>query len=81
MTWPPFVALAALAGVVSLRNARKMIGVATNGGIGSTLIEMQQKFQVRQTYGWLVVLALVGFTLNALFSWAERRLTFWSAQG
>ena len=53
--------------------------LATNGGVGSNLITMQQQFQVRQTYGWLVVLALIGFLLNAVFAWAERRLTFWSA--
>ena len=52
--------------------------LAANGGVGSALISMQQQFQVRQTYGWLVVLALIGFGLNALFTWAERRLTFWS---
>jgi len=53
--------------------------LAETGGVGAVLIQMQQQFQVRQTYGWLVVLALIGFSLNALFAWAERRLTFWSA--
>jgi ABC-type nitrate/sulfonate/bicarbonate transport system permease component len=53
--------------------------LAETGGVGAVLIGMQQQFQVRQTYGWLVVLALIGFSLNAFFAWAERRLTFWSA--
>ena len=39
---------------------------------------MQHEFQVRATYGWLTVLALTGFGLNALFRWIERRLTFWT---
>jgi ABC-type nitrate/sulfonate/bicarbonate transport system permease component len=52
--------------------------LTANGGVGATLIDMQHQFQVRQTYGWLAVLALTGFCLNALFRWIERRLTFWS---
>jgi len=48
--------------------------------LGGTLIAMQHQFMVRQTYGWLVIVALVGFTLNALFMRAERRITFWSSQ-
>ncbi|HXP93693.1 MAG TPA: ABC transporter permease [Candidatus Binatia bacterium] len=53
--------------------------LTSNGGVGATLIDMQHEFKVRQTYGWLAVLALTGFSLNALFTWIERRLTFWSA--
>jgi ABC-type nitrate/sulfonate/bicarbonate transport system permease component len=51
--------------------------LTANGGIGATLIDMQHEFQVRATYGWLAVLALTGLSLNALFLWIERRLTFW----
>ena len=54
--------------------------LAETSGVGATLIDMQHQFHVRQTYAWLVVLALIGFSLNALFAWAERRLTFWSAR-
>lgn len=53
--------------------------LTANGGVGATLIDMQHEFKVRETYGWLAVLALTGFSLNALFTWLERRLTFWSA--
>lgn len=53
--------------------------LAESGGLGGALIGMQHQFMVRQTYGWLVIVAVVGFTLNALFVRAERRLTFWSA--
>jgi ABC-type nitrate/sulfonate/bicarbonate transport system permease component len=52
--------------------------LTANGGVGATLIDMQHQFQVRQTYGWLAVLALTGFSLNAIFRWIERKLTFWA---
>jgi len=52
--------------------------LAESGGLGGSLIAMQHQFMVRQTYGWLVIVALVGFTLNWLFQRAERRVTFWS---
>jgi ABC-type nitrate/sulfonate/bicarbonate transport system permease component len=55
--------------------------LAENGGLGGSLIAMQHQFMVRQTYGWLVIVAVVGFTLNALFQRAEGRITFWSARG
>jgi len=72
-----------LAGMrVSLAIALVVIVVAemltANGGVGATLIDMQHEFQVRATYGWLTVLAVTGFSLNVLFRWIERRLTFWS---
>ncbi|MGA2393750.1 MAG: ABC transporter permease [Candidatus Lustribacter sp.] len=54
--------------------------LAETGGLGGTLIAMQHQFMVRQTYGWLVIVAAVGFTLNALFVRAERRITFWSSR-
>jgi ABC-type nitrate/sulfonate/bicarbonate transport system permease component len=53
--------------------------LAESGGLGGALIGMQHQFMVRQTYGWLVIIAVVGFALNALFLRAERRVTFWSA--
>ncbi|HEV8022663.1 MAG TPA: ABC transporter permease [Candidatus Lustribacter sp.] len=52
--------------------------LAETGGLGGSLIAMQHQFMVRQTYGWLVIIAVIGFTLNALFVRVERRLTFWS---
>jgi ABC-type nitrate/sulfonate/bicarbonate transport system permease component len=55
--------------------------LAESGGLGGSLIAMQHQFMVRQTYGWLVIVAVVGFTLNALFLRAEARITFWSARG
>lgn len=54
--------------------------LAETGGLGGALIAMQHQFMVRQTYAWLVIVAVVGFTLNALFVRAERRITFWSGR-
>ncbi len=51
--------------------------LTANGGIGATLIDMQHEFKVRDTYGWLVVLALTGMSLNAFFLWVEHRIIFW----
>jgi ABC-type nitrate/sulfonate/bicarbonate transport system permease component len=49
------------------------------GGIGYVLMDNQQQFRVRETYGWVVVLALFGLALNGCFTWLERRLIFWHA--
>jgi ABC-type nitrate/sulfonate/bicarbonate transport system permease component len=54
--------------------------LAESGGLGGSLIAMQHQFMVRQTYGWLVIIAVVGFILNALFLRTERRITFWSSR-
>jgi ABC-type nitrate/sulfonate/bicarbonate transport system permease component len=51
--------------------------LAGNGGIGYVLLDNQQQFRLRETYGWLVVLALFGLGLNGCFTWIERRLIFW----
>ncbi len=53
--------------------------LAEPGGLGGSQIAMQHQFMGRQTYGWLVIIAVIGFTLNAVFVRVERRLTFWSA--
>ncbi len=46
-------------------------------GIGFLILDMQRAFQIRQMYAWVVVLAVIGVTLNALFEWAERRAVPW----
>ncbi len=53
--------------------------LAESGGLGGALIAMQHQFMVKQTYSWLVIIAVVGFTLNAIFLGVERRITFWSS--
>jgi ABC-type nitrate/sulfonate/bicarbonate transport system permease component len=47
------------------------------GGLGNAILDSQRKFQVTESYSWLVVLALLGLLLTWLFAAVERRLTFW----
>ncbi|MBB5693513.1 ABC transporter permease [Muricoccus pecuniae] len=47
------------------------------GGLGFLILDMQRSFLIRQMYAWLVILALVGLALNALFAWAEARALHW----
>ncbi|MBP0492295.1 ABC transporter permease [Roseomonas indoligenes] len=47
------------------------------GGLGFLILDMQRSFLIRQMYAWLVILALVGLALNALFGWAESRALHW----
>lgn len=53
--------------------------LASNSGVGYALIDNQRQFRVRETYSWLVVLALLGLAISGCFNWLERRLTFWQA--
>lgn len=53
--------------------------LAGTGGLGQLILDMQHAFKVRETFAWLVVLAVVGFVLAMLFDWAERRVAFWNA--
>lgn len=53
--------------------------LAATGGIGSALLDSQQQFHVRETYAWLIVLALLGLALSGCFDWIERRTMFWNA--
>jgi ABC-type nitrate/sulfonate/bicarbonate transport system permease component len=49
------------------------------GGLGDVILSAQRSFQVKDSYAWLVILALFGFVLIGLFDWAGRRLAFWHA--
>lgn len=50
------------------------------GGLGFLILDMQRSFLIRQMYAWLVILALVGLALNALFALAEARALHWQAR-
>jgi ABC-type nitrate/sulfonate/bicarbonate transport system permease component len=52
--------------------------LASTGGIGAAMLDSQQLFHVRETYGWLIVLARLGLGLSSCFNWVERRMVFWS---
>ncbi len=49
------------------------------GGLGDVIVHGQRMFLVVDSYAWLVIVAALGFVLNLLFRWAERRTTFWVA--
>lgn len=53
--------------------------ISSTGGLGELILDMQRSFLVTDTYAWVVIVAVLGFGLNALFRWAERRVAFWSA--
>ena len=53
--------------------------LAGTGGLGQLILDMQHAFKVRETFAWLVILAVVGFALAMLFDWVERRIAFWNA--
>ena len=52
--------------------------LAGTGGVGYLILDMQRTFQARAMYAWLVILACLGFALNAGFVLLERRILFWS---
>ena len=52
--------------------------LAGTGGLGQVIMDMQNSFKVRETFAWLVIMAVMGFALAVLFDWVERRLTFWN---
>ena len=53
--------------------------VSASGGLGDVIIYGQRMFLVVDSYAWVVIVGALGFILNALFRWAERRTTFWVA--
>ncbi|WP_372828485.1 ABC transporter permease [Polaromonas sp.] len=52
--------------------------LAGTGGVGYLILDMQRSFKVSQMYAWIVILAVLGYTLNAAFLFAERRVIHWS---
>jgi ABC-type nitrate/sulfonate/bicarbonate transport system permease component len=53
--------------------------VVGTGGLGFLIVDMQRSFKVLDMYAWLVILAVVGLVLNALFVTVERRAIHWIA--
>ena len=53
--------------------------LSASGGLGDVIIYGQRMFLVVDSYAWVIVVAALGFILNALFRWVERRTTFWVA--
>ena len=56
--------------------------ISGTGGLGDAILTAQRTFLVKDSYAWLVILAVLGLLLTWLFTVAERRLAFWNeAQG
>ena len=51
--------------------------VAGSSGIGYFVLDAQRAFLVREMYGGIITLALLGYCLNRLFLFVERRLMAW----
>lgn len=47
------------------------------GGLGYLIVDMQRSFRIVDMYAWVVLLALLGYGLNAVFVALERRLVVW----
>lgn len=52
--------------------------LAGTGGLGYLIIDMQRSFRVRDMYAWIVILAVLGYALNAVFLMVEQRLIHWA---
>jgi len=48
------------------------------GGLGYLIIDMQRSFRVQHMYAWIVILAVLGYALNAAFLQAEQRIIHWA---
>lgn len=53
--------------------------LAGTGGLGFLILDMQRSFRAQIMYAWLVILAVLGYALNAIFLALERRVIHWSA--
>jgi ABC-type nitrate/sulfonate/bicarbonate transport system permease component len=51
--------------------------LAGTGGLGYLIVDMQRSFRIVDMYAWLVLLALLGYALNAVFVALERRFAVW----
>lgn len=49
----------------------------TTNGIGVYLLRSQENFRIADGLAGVVVVAVVGFLVNALFQWLDRRLLAW----
>src|SRR6056297_93326 len=55
--------------------------VASNMGIGNVMMTASSNFQVSLVFAGLIILALMGVALYAVFSVLERRVTGWATRG
>lgn len=55
--------------------------VASNMGIGNVMMTASSNFQVSLVFAGLIILALMGVALYAVFSFLESRVTGWATRG
>ena len=63
-------------GLILVTTAEMMAGT---GGVGYLIIDMQRSFRVQNMYAWIVILAVLGYALNAFFLKMEHRATHWAS--
>lgn len=52
--------------------------LAGTGGLGYLIIDMERTFRVRDMYAWIVILAILGYALNAVFLKLEQSVIHWA---
>lgn len=80
-TMPYFFAALKVAITLSFVGAVLSETVASNRGIGNVMMTASSNFQVSLVFAGLIILALLGVALYALFSVLERRVTGWATRG
>lgn len=79
-TMPYFFASLKVAITLSFVGAVLSETVASNRGIGNVMMTASSNFQVSLVFAGLIILAVLGVFLYALFSWLERRVTGWATR-
>jgi len=51
--------------------------IATSKGFGYLMIEAQERMQTSKLYALMIMSAIVGFAMDQLIRWVERKLTGW----
>ncbi|MDW3222011.1 MAG: ABC transporter permease [Paracoccaceae bacterium] len=80
-TMPYFFASLKVAITLSFVGAVLSETVASNKGIGNVMMTASSNFQVSLVFAGLIILALMGVALYAVFSWLESRVTGWATRG
>ena len=80
-TMPYFFASLKVAITLSFVGAVLSETVASNRGIGNVMMTASSNFQVSLVFAGLVILALMGVALYAVFALMEARVTGWARRG
>ena len=54
--------------------------IGSNNGLGHVIINAQQVLNVRLMYAGILATGILGYLLNVLFLFAERRIVHWSGR-